>query len=104
MAKINLAKLKSRLSRAAKIKKPVMTQAWEYFRKITPRRTGNARRSTRLINNRIVADYHYAEVLDRGRHMTTRGIRGSKQAPDGMSKPTIKKFGQWVAAFIDKIG
>ncbi len=54
----------------------------------TPEKTGNAKRKTRLKGSTIVADYGYAEVLDKGRHMTTRGMRGSKQAPKGMSKPT----------------
>ena len=58
------------------------------FKELTPIDTGNARRRTRLVNNkRIQAAYSYAQVLDRGRHMTSRGMRGSKQAPNGMTKP-----------------
>lgn len=55
--------------------------AYEYFRDITPKRTGNARRNTRLSNDRIIADYPYAEKLDEGR---------SRQAPKGMTDPTIE--------------
>ena len=48
-------------------------------------RSGNARRKTRLSGNKIIAGYNYAQKLDEGY---------SRQAPDGMTKPTeefIKK-------------
>ena len=32
----------------------------------------------------------YIGVLDRGRHMTNRGMRGSKQAPKGIVGPSLK--------------
>ena len=55
-------------------------QAYNYFVKITPKDTGNARRSTRLTNNKVIeANYPYAQPLDRG---------WSRQAPQGMTKPT----------------
>ncbi len=63
-------------------------EAYQYFRNITPVDTGNARRNTSLRGRTIQANYDYAEVLDKGRHMTDRGMRGSKQAPRGMTKPT----------------
>jgi hypothetical protein len=69
-------------------------EAYKEFVKNTPIRTGNAKRSTKLKGKTIEADYSYAQVLDKGRHMTTRGMRGSEQAPNGMTKPTtdfIKK-------------
>lgn len=56
----------------------------------TPIDTGNARRSTRLSKDTIIANYPYAEVLDKGRHRTDRGMRGSRQAPRGMTKPTLQ--------------
>jgi hypothetical protein len=50
------------------------------FIKNTPIDTGNARRSTKLINNKtIAAKYVYAGRLENG---------WSKQAPEGMIKPT----------------
>ena len=50
------------------------------FVKNTPIRSGNARRRTKLRNKtEIVADYPYAQRLEEGY---------SKQAPDGMTKPT----------------
>ena len=63
-------------------------QAHKEFVSLTPVDTGNARRNTRFKNgDTIEADYPYAEVLDKGRHMTNRGMRGSKQAPKGMTLP-----------------
>ena len=53
--------------------------AYEYWKSITPKRTGNARRRTRLQGSKIKANYNYAVPLDNGY---------SRQAPDGMSKPT----------------
>lgn len=65
-------------------------EAYKEFVDNTPKKTGNAKRSTKLEGNKIIADYNYAGVLDKGRHMTNRGMRGSKQAPKGMTKPTIE--------------
>lgn len=66
-------------------------QAYKEFVDTTPRgKTGNAKRNTKLRGKTIVADYNYAQVLDKGRHMTNRGMRGSTQAPEGMIKPTIE--------------
>lgn len=56
-------------------------QAFAYWRKITPKRTGNARRKTSLKGKEIRAAYPYAQRLDEGL---------SKQAPDGMFEPTVK--------------
>lgn len=59
--------------------------AYKYWKKITPVKTGNARRRTRLQGSKIKANYQYAVPLDNG---------WSKQAPRGMSEPTeryIKK-------------
>lgn len=53
--------------------------AYDYWRSITPVRTGNARRRTVLRNNTIEARYAYAVPLDEG---------SSRQAPKGMSGPT----------------
>lgn len=76
----------------------VLEDAYDYFVKTTPRRTGNARSNTTLDkdNNRIEAEYDYAEVLDKGRHLTSRGMRGSTQAPEGMTKPTMRELDRLV--------
>lgn len=54
-------------------------KAYDYWVGITPIRTGNARRKTRLRETTIQAQYPYATPLDEGH---------SRQAPKGMSKPT----------------
>ena len=55
--------------------------AYDHFRSITPKRSGNARRRTVLDDNEIQLRYPYAERLDTG---------WSKQAPKGMSEPTLR--------------
>jgi len=75
--------------------KQIPQEAFDFFHKLTPinkdikaKSRGNAKRNTSLKGNKIIANYPYAEVLDKGRHMTNRGMRGSDQAPQGMTKPT----------------
>jgi len=57
----------------------VTKKAFLEFKVRTPVRTGNAKRKTRLKGNTIHAAYPYATNLDKG---------SSRQAPQGMSKPT----------------
>ena len=80
--------LKNMLKKIKRELQQVPQEAFVFFKDTTPIKTGNAKRNTKLQNNVIKADYQYAEVLDKGRHMTSRGMRGSKQAPRGMTKPT----------------
>ena len=75
----------SHLDNLSKIPNKLIKEAGDYFRNITPVKTGNARNSTYLGGNVIRAAYPYAGRLDDGH---------SRQAPDGMVEPTI--------AFIDK--
>jgi len=63
---------------------------YQEFVKNTPVKTGNARRSTSLQGNQINANYNYAEVLDQGRGFRDGQMRGSVQAPRGMTEPTIE--------------
>ena len=70
--------------------KRVPKDAYNVFYNQTPVRTGNAKNKTRLRGDTIEADYNYAQVLDKGRHMTNKGARGSNQAPRGMTKPTVE--------------
>ena len=66
-------------------------QAHKEWVKVTPKRTGNAKSKTVFQGgDTINADYKYAKQLDRGR---------SKQAPDGMLKPTVK----YLKSELDKI-
>ena len=76
--------------------KNISQEAYQYFHDITPERSGNAKRKTTLQGNSINANYPYAGVLDKGRHMTNRGMRGSTQAPKGMSKPTLQHIRDYV--------
>ena len=64
----------------AKVDK-VPKMAFAYWRKITPKLTGNAKRKTVLKGDTIHARYPYAEVLDEGY---------SRKAPRGMSLPTFE--------------
>lgn len=77
-------------------------EAYQKFRDITPIATGNARNKTRLQGNKIVGEYPYASVLDKGRHMTNRGARGSTQAPKGMTQPTLQYIKERVNQIIGK--
>jgi hypothetical protein len=89
-AKVNTNNITNMLKEIKTELKKVPHEAYDFFVKTTPKRTGNARNKTKLKGSVIQADYQYAEVLDKGRHMTSRGLRGSEQAPDGMTKPTEK--------------
>jgi hypothetical protein len=76
-------------------------EAYKEFYKNTPKgKTGNAKRNTKLRGHTIEADYAYAGVLDKGRHMTNRGMRGSNQAPKGMTKPTVDFLRKRVAQIV----
>ena len=79
-----------RLTQLSKALDPakLASAAFTKFKSVTPVKTGNARSNTSLHNDEIRASYNYAGVLDRGRHMTSSGARGSLQAPEGMTKPT----------------
>jgi hypothetical protein len=59
----------------------VPSEAYDFFKSKTPIRSGNARRKTRLQGSSIKTEYPYAQRLDEG---------WSKQAPQGMTKPTIE--------------
>jgi hypothetical protein len=62
----------------------------EEFVKQTPIRTGNAKRSTELKSNEIQGNYNYANRLNTG---------WSRQAPNGMTEPTIEFARAKVRAF-----
>lgn len=59
----------------------IPNDAYKFFVKETPIRSGNARRKTTLKNKKIIdANYPYAQRLDEGY---------SKQSPQGMTEPTM---------------
>jgi hypothetical protein len=81
--KIDNKDLKNLINSTRKEMRQVMREAHKYFKDITPKRNGYAQRNTILVGNEIRANYDYAGVLDEGR---------SRQAPNGMSEPTIEKM------------
>jgi len=64
-------------------------QAYNFFVSVTPIDTGYARSRTQLRGNTIDANYPYAIPLDRG---------WSRQARDGMTKPTEKYIRNYLTA------
>ncbi len=72
--------------------------AYKKFVELTPVKTGNARKNTRLTGTTIIADYAYGDVLDKGRGIRDGQMRGSEQAPVGMTKPTIEDLRQYIYA------
>jgi hypothetical protein len=89
-----MSNIKKRLDRVLKTldDKSITDVAYDTFKDVTPVRTGNAKSNTKKSGNNILANYPYATILDRGRHLTNKGMRGSDQAPEGMSKPTIEEI------------
>ena len=71
----------------------VPQETYTFFRAHTPVRTGNARRNTILAKDTIIGAYPYAQRLDDGY---------SRQAPDGMTKPTEAYFKQRINAIFGK--
>jgi hypothetical protein len=67
------------LTRNAQRIENLAKEAYDFWVRETPVRSGNARRNTRLLGDTISADYPYARRLDEG---------WSSQSPQGMSRPT----------------
>lgn len=104
MAQIfNSDKFKSKMDKLSKLKSDVMPKAYKEFIDSTPRDTGNAKRNTKLVNYIIIAKYMYAKVLNDGRRMTNKGMKGSTQAPEGMVKPTVAKIPKMIKNYIRSI-
>lgn len=98
----DIKKFQTALTKYAGLRAQVMPKVYQTFYDITPDKTGNAKRNTRLKGQDIEANYAYAGVLDAGRHMTSRGMRGSTQAPKGMSTPAKVTLDQEVKKFLAK--
>jgi hypothetical protein len=68
-------------------------QVFKEVKKNTPVDTGQARSGWRKKTSdtafEVTNAVPYVPVLDRGRHMTSRGVRGSKQAPKGIVGPSL---------------
>jgi hypothetical protein len=82
---MDLKEVAKLLGEAGQVPKSLIEDTHQYFVDTTPIRTGRARQNTNLQNYTIEADYPYAERLDQGY---------SKQAPKGMTEPTIKYMEQ----------
>ena len=100
--KFDASMFKQQLGNLAKVKLAVMPAVFQEFYNNTPVKSGNARRNTKLVKNEIQANYQYAGVLDQGRGFRDGQMRGSTQAPDGMTKPALKVLNQEVFKYISK--
>lgn len=98
--KLTVNKMTSSLKRIQNKLDKLPQEAYKEFVKNTPIKTGNAKRNTKLKGKTIEANYQYAQVLDKGRHMTSRGMRGSEQAPRGMTEPTEQFIKKRVTAIL----
>ena len=101
--KFNSTAVNKMFKNAVTAEQKAVRSTYDFFVKQTPIKSGTARNSTSLRQNTIEADYEYAAVLDKGRHMTSRGARGSYQAPEGMTKPSIRYFRAYLNDLIRKI-
>lgn len=104
MADIDKTKFQQRMQAMTALPDQVIKQAYDYFVKSTPKKTGNARRQTKLRDNSIEANYDYAAVLDGGRRREGTRAVGSTQAPRGMTQPTIKELQKIVRKQAKRIG
>jgi hypothetical protein len=68
--------------------------AADTFKANTPIRTGNARRKTRKQGMNVRAGYPYATELEKGR---------SRQAPEGMAKPTSQTLNKYLKRELRKL-
>lgn len=74
----------------------VMQDVQTIARQKTPEKSGALKNAWRElgtgIKTSVVNDKTYAPIIDKGRHMTGRGMRGSIFAPRGITGPTIKEI------------
>ena len=87
MAIVGTSKIKARMEEVERKVGRIKDFAADEFRKITPIRTGNARSKTNRINVGVEAAYPYANALNDG---------FSRQAPQGMTQPTVEKISDYV--------
>lgn len=84
---VGRSNIQARLDQVQRKVNRIKDHAHEEFQKITPIRTGNARRNTNRISDGVEANYNYANALNEGR---------SSQAPEGMTKPTVDAIQSFV--------
>jgi hypothetical protein len=83
-------KMRAKIRTAKLVVQNSMSTIFEEFIKNTPRDKGNARDHTYVNGKTIHANYEYAQVLEAGRGVRDGKMRGSEQAPKGMTQPTLK--------------
>jgi hypothetical protein len=81
------------LARIEQKLKNVPKKALEIWLDNTPKRSGDAKKKTKLKGDTIHANYPYAKRLDEG---------WSKQAPNGISEPTEKALDEHLDKIIRK--
>lgn len=95
ISKKDLAKLQKQVNNAID---DSTEDTYEFFKKKTPVKGGNARRNTKIQDRgsktTISGDYAYAGRLDSGY---------SKQAPRGMTKPSLKELEKQITRQFRKI-
>jgi len=89
VVKVNKSSVDRQFDRLEEALRGLERAAHREFIKNTPVRSGNARRKTRLDGSKIVADYAYSQRLDEGY---------SRQAPEGMVKPTE----EWIQQEVER--
>ena len=92
--KVNDDIFEKRMRKLDKLPKNVLREALPKMRKNTPKDKGYARSRTKLVGNKLKADYHYAGALDAG---------SSKQAPNGFTKPTIEDIDNIAERLVKRI-
>ena len=108
--KVDSKRFAEKMGRVSKVvQTTVMPLVYREFVRNTPvaaKNGGNARAHTSFNTStaRIEARYPYAEVLDKGRGYRDGQMRGSLQAPQGMSKPTIDYARKLIKQFIQQQG
>ncbi len=110
--KINDKQFTKLIAQAKKASQRAWLTAGQEFKRTTPKDTGNAKRKTKYNKKSINANYAYAGVLDDGLYSTTNSNQAtskvtkkgySKQAPDGMSDPSIKKYNKELTTRLRKL-
>ena len=92
--KVNDDIFEKRMRKLDKLPKNVLREALPKMRKNTPKDKGYARSRTKLVGNKLKADYPYAGALDAG---------SSKQAPNGFTKPTIEDIDNIAERLVKRI-
>lgn len=87
MALVGRSKIQARLDEVERKVRQIKDRAHEKFQEVTPIRTGNAKSKTRRIADGVEADYPYADRLNEGY---------SRQAPKGMTEPTVEEIQNFV--------